>query len=70
MQIKKARVMILTCYNLKFRPGTLCEQQQNNEMEKDYRSIQENQRYQGKISCKDGHNKGQKWHVPNRNIKY
>ena len=23
--------MILTCDNLKFRPGTLCEQQQNNE---------------------------------------
>ena len=31
MQIRKARVMILTCDNLKFRPGTLCEQQQNNE---------------------------------------
>ena len=27
---------------------------------KHYRSLQENQRYQGKISCKDGHNKGQK----------
>ena len=26
---------------------------------KDQRSIQENQRYQGNISCKDGHNKGQ-----------
>ena len=23
-------------------------------------------RYQGDISCKDGHNKGQKWHGPNR----
>ena len=31
MQIRKARVMILTCDNLKFRPGTLREQQQNNE---------------------------------------
>ena len=31
MQIRKARVMILICDNLKFRPGTLCEQQQNNE---------------------------------------
>ena len=27
---------------------------------KDYRSLQENWRYQGDISCKDGHNKGQK----------
>ena len=27
---------------------------------KDKRSRQENWRYQGKISCKDGHNKGQK----------
>ena len=26
-----------------------------------YRSLQENERYQGNISCKDGHNKGQKW---------
>ena len=23
-------------------------------------------RYQGNISCKDGHNKGQKWYGPNR----
>ena len=28
---------------------------------KDQRSLQENQRYQGNISCKDGLNKGQKW---------
>ena len=27
---------------------------------KDQRSLQENQTYQGNISCKDGHNKGQK----------
>ena len=27
---------------------------------KDQRSLQEKQRYQGNISCKDGHNKGQK----------
>ena len=31
---------------------------------KDQRSLQENQRYQGKISCKDEHNKGQKWYEP------
>ena len=28
---------------------------------KDQRSLQENYRYQGNISCKDGLNKGQKW---------
>ena len=33
---------------------------------KDYTSLQENQRYQGNISCKDGHSKGQKWYGPNR----
>ena len=27
-------------------------------------SLQENLRYQGNISCKDGHNKGQKWYGP------
>ena len=33
---------------------------------KDQRSLQENQRYQGNISCKDEHNKGQKQYGPNR----
>ena len=28
------------------------------------RSLQENQIYQGKFSCKDVHNKGQKWYGP------
>ena len=27
-------------------------------------------RYQGKISCKDEHNKGQKWYGPNRSRRY
>ena len=27
-------------------------------------------RYQGNISCKDGFNKGQKWHEPNRSRRY
>ena len=30
--------------------------------EKDQISLQENQRYQGKFSCADEHNKGQKWY--------
>ena len=33
---------------------------------KDQRSLQENQRYQGNISCKDGLDKGQKSSGPNR----
>ena len=27
-------------------------------------------RYQGNISCKDGHNKAQKWYGPNRSRRY
>ena len=37
---------------------------------KDQRSLQENQRYQGNISCKDGHNKGQKWFGPNKSRRH
>ena len=37
--------------------------------EKDQRSLQENQRYQGNISCKDGHNKGHKWYGPKQKQK-
>ena len=44
------------------------EIEENNRMEK--RSLQENQRYQGNISCKDGYNKGQKWYGPNRSKRY
>ena len=44
------------------------EIEENNSMGK--RSLQENQTYQGNISCKDGHNKGQKWYGPNRSRRY
>ena len=37
---------------------------------KDQRSLQENQRYQVNISCKDGLDKGQKWYGPNRSRRY
>ena len=33
-------------------------------------SLQENQRYQGNISCKDGLNKEEKWYGPNRSRRY
>ena len=43
------------------------EIEENNRMGKTReRSLQENWRYQGNISCKDGLNKGQKWYGPNR----
>ena len=32
--------------------------------------LQESKSYQGKISCKEGHNKGQKWYGPNRSRRY
>ena len=34
------------------------------------RSLQENSRNQGNISCKNGLNKGQKWYGPNRSRRY
>ena len=34
------------------------------------KSLQENQRYQRNISCKDGLDKGQKWDGPNRSRRY
>ena len=44
------------------------EIEENNRMGK--RSLQENERYQGNISCKDGLVKGQKWFGPNRGRRY
>ena len=45
------------------------EKEENNRMGKT-RSLQENWRYQGNISNKDGHNKGQKQQEPNRSKGY
>ena len=44
------------------------ETEENNRMRK--RILQENWRYQGNISCKDGLNKGQKWYEPDRSRRY
>ena len=44
------------------------ETEENNRMRK--RILQENWRYQGKFSCKDGLNKGQKWYGPNRSRRH
>ena len=41
------------------------EIEENNRMGKN-RDFFKKIRYQGKISCKDGHSKGQKWYGPNK----
>ena len=43
-----------------------CKVEENNRMGKTRRSLQENWRDQGNISCKDGLDKGQKRQEPNR----
>ena len=46
------------------------EIEENNRMGKTrdlFKKIRDNQ---GNISCKDGHNKGQKWYGPNRSRRY
>ena len=45
------------------------EIEENNRMRKT-RELFKKIRYQGNISCKDGHNKGQKWYGPNRSRRY
>ena len=42
------------------------KQRKTIEWERLQRSLQENQRYQGNISCKDEHNKGQKQYGPKK----
>ena len=46
------------------------EIEENNRMGKTRDLFKKIKRYQGKISCKDGLNKGQKWYGPNRNRRY
>ena len=46
------------------------EIEENNIMGKTRDIFKKSQRYQGTISCKDGHNKGQKWYGPNRSRRY
>ena len=45
------------------------EIEENNRMGKT-RDLFKKIRYQGNISCKDGHNNGQKWYAPNRSRRY
>ena len=43
---------------------------ENNRMGKTRDLFKKVERYQGNISCKDGHNKGQKWYGPNGSRRY
>ena len=43
-----------------------CKEIEENNIMGKTRDLQESWRYQWNISCKDGHNKGQKWYGPNR----
>ena len=46
------------------------ELEENNKMGKTRDLFKIYSRYQGNISCKDEHNKGQKWYRPNRSRRY
>ena len=46
------------------------EIEENNRMGMTRDFFQESWRYQRNISCKYGHNKGQKWYGPNRSRRY
>ena len=46
------------------------EIEKNNRMGKNRDHLKKNERDQGNILCKDGHNKGQKWYAPNRSRRF
>jgi len=46
------------------------EIEENNRMGKTRDLLKKIKRYQGSISCKDGHNKGQKQYGPNRSRRW
>ena len=46
------------------------ETEENNRIGKTRDLFKKIRRYQGNISCKDEHNKGQKWYGPNRSRRY
>ena len=51
--------------------GDQCKEiEENNRMGKTRDLLKKIKRYQGNISRKDGHDKGQKWYGPNRSRRY
>ena len=53
-----------------FQSDQCKETEENNKMRKARDLFKKIKRHHGKISCKDGHNKGQKWYGPNRSRRY
>ena len=47
-----------------------CKEIEENNRMGTTRDLFKKNRYQENISCKDGHNKGQKWYGPNRSRRY
>ena len=47
-----------------------CKEIEENNRRGKTRDLFKKLRYQGNISCKDGHNNGQKWYGPNRSRRY
>ena len=47
-----------------------CKEIEENNRMGETRDLFEKIRYQGNISFTDGHKKGQKWHGPNRSMRY
>ena len=47
-----------------------CKEIEENKRMGKTRDLVKKIRYQGNISCKDGHNKAQKWYGPNRSRRY
>ena len=47
-----------------------CKEIEENNSKGKTRDLFKKIRYQGNISCKDGHNKGEKWYGPNKSRRY
>ena len=57
-------------YKKAFLSDQYNEIEENNRMGKIKDLFKKFKKYQGNISCKDGHNKGQKYYGPNRSRRY
>ena len=66
-----AELQRITRRNKKAFLSDQCKEiEENNRMGKTRDFFKKIKTYQGNISCKDGHNKGQKWYGPNRSRRY
>ena len=66
-----AKIQIITRRDKKAFLSDQCKEiEENNRVGKTRDLFKKIKRYQGNISCKDGHNKGHKWYGSNRGRKY